>query len=247
MNVSLISHTPNPEALVATAAKLCYSNSNINEILEKQDNENSGKFIKYLMDMGHESPLEHASFTFAVEDVSRSLLAQITRHRVASFSVQSQRYVNMDNAEFTAPPAIVHNEDEELLKHYARFMDISLRTYSAIKDKLFADYIKQGISEKDAEKKAQEDARFVLPNACNTRLIVTMNARELLHFFSLRCCNRAQWEIRQLADAMLSLVKQVAPNIFEYAGPSCVKGFCKEGKMSCGKSRKDELLNVTTK
>lgn len=232
MKVSLIAHTPDPELVVATAAKLCYSDSNIDQLMEAQTSEEVKKFIERLSSMGHESPFEHAVFTFAIEDVSRSLLAQITRHRIASYSVQSQRYVNMQNAKCVVPPVI--EGDEGLLTLYANASKVSHMVYGEILHRLVEKYMSEGLSQKDATKKAQEDARFILPNSCGTRLIVTMNARSLMNFFKLRCCNRAQWEIRELAAAMLELCKQAAPNIFKYAGPACVKGKCKEGAMSCG-------------
>lgn len=240
MNVQLLAHTPDPDLMVALAAKLCYSNSTIDDLLLGIDTDDVPRYIGKLVSLGHESPMEHAVFTFAIEDVSRALLAQITRHRIASFSVQSQRYVDMNNAEFTVPPAIARS-NEEMLRAFSLFSKLSVQLYAMMKDTLSADYVKQGMSKKDAEKKAQEDARFVLPNACNTRMIVTMNARELRHFFAVRCCNRAQWEIRALADAMLQLVKGVSPALFEDAGPACLRGACSEGSMCCGHSRKGEL------
>lgn len=240
MKVLLITHTPDPELVVATAAKLCYSDSDICDIMAGQTDENVGAFIKKLSSLGHESPFEHAVFTFAIEDVSRSMMAQITRHRIASFSVQSQRYVNMKNAKCVVPPVI--EQDEKLLKVYARFNHVSLMAYGGLVHNITEKYVAEGMAKKDAEKKAQEDARFVLPNSCTTRMIVTMNARSLLHFFEVRCCNRAQWEIRELADAMLGIVKKVAPNIFQNAGPSCVRGKCSEGAMTCRSPRSEEPL-----
>lgn len=241
MVVKLIAHTPDPELIVATAAKLCYSESDVTSLLDGQTDEEVEAFINKLMAMGHESPLEHAVFTFAIEDVSRSLLAQITRHRIASYSVQSQRYVNMQRSRYVVPPVI--EKDEKIFTLYARASQVSFLAYGEILHMIIEKYISQGMDEKAAAKKAQEDARFILPNSCGTRLIMTMNARSLLNFFKLRCCNRAQWEIRQLADAMLKLAKQAAPNLFKYAGPSCVTGKCGEGRMSCGKPRKEELTS----
>lgn len=232
MKVNLITHTPDPELVVATAAKLCYSDFNIDQLLEAQTSEEVKKLIERLNSMGHESPFEHVVFTFAIEDVSRSLLAQFTRHRIASYSVQSQRYVNMQNAKCVIPPVI--KDDEDLLTLYANTSKVSHVVYGEILHRLVVKYMDKGLSQKDATKKAQEDARFILPSSCGVRLIVTMNARSLMNFFKLRCCNRAQWEIRELADAMLELCKQAAPNIFKYAGPTCVRGKCKEGGMSCG-------------
>lgn len=239
MKVTLIAHTPDPELIVATAAKLCYSDSNIDELMEAQTEEGVKKFIERLASMGHESPLEHAVFTFAIEGVSRSLLAQFTRHRIASYSVQSQRYVNMKGASVVVPPVI--KDDSMAMDMYAKVSHLSFLAYEELCTLLSEKYIQSGMPKKDADKKAQEDARFILPNSCNTRMIVTMNARSLMNFFRIRCCNRAQWEIRSLADAMLGLVKQAAPTIFKYAGPDCVRDGCKEGRMACGKPRKGEL------
>lgn len=213
MNVQLLAHTPAPEQLVAASAKLCYSAASIAD-LAAIEADKAAEFISRLPE-AHQSPLEHVSFTFGIEGVSRAMLAQITRHRIASFSVQSQRYVNMDEFGYVIPPSIAANQDA--LDEYEHFMDRADLVYTYLRS--------SGIP--------AEDARFVLPNACETRMIVTMNARELMHFFSLRCCKRAQWEIRAVADEMLRLCKEVAPEIFAKAGPGCVRGRCPEGKMGC--------------
>ena len=213
MNVQLLAHTPAPEQLVAASAKLCYSAASIAD-LAAIEADKAAEFIDKLPE-AHQSPFEHVSFTFGIEGVSRAMLAQITRHRVASFSVQSQRYVNMDEFGYVIPPSIAANQDA--LDEYEHFMDRADLVYTYLRS--------SGIP--------AEDARFVLPNACETRMIVTMNARELMHFFSLRCCKRAQWEIRAVADEMLRLCKEVAPEIFAKAGPGCVRGHCPEGKMGC--------------
>lgn len=231
MRVNLIAHTSDPELVVATAAKLCYSSSSIDDLLAGQTDDGVKNFIELLLSLGHESPFEHVSFTFAIEDVSRTLLAQITRHRIASYSVQSQRYVSMHDAKCIIPPEI--EEDETTLKLCKGAYKLSFMVYDELTERLTEKYVNNGMDKKAAKKKAQEDARFVLPNSCETRMIVTMNARSLMNFFNERCCNRAQWEIRELACAMLELVKQVAPNMFKYAGPVCVRGRCKEGPMSC--------------
>lgn len=242
MKVTLISHTPDPEKTVATAAKLCYSPCSIDETSANLNEEYTAKFIKMLAKIGHESPLEHISFTFGIEGVSRAFLAQLTRHRIASYSVQSQRYVKKENFKYVIPPEIskIPEAKEEFLKameedqkHYEKLTEILSKQH-------FEEFVSLGIdletAKKAAEKKAIEDARYVLPNACFTNIICTFNARSLLNFFSHRCCQRAQWEIREVSTEMLKLVKSVAPNVFAFAGPSCVKGPCKEGKMSCGKS-----------
>lgn len=242
-NVILIAHTPNPEHTVASAAKLCYSASSINDLRDNLTDEKAASFVEMLSEIGHESPIEHASFTFGIEGVSRSFLAQITRHRIASYSVKSQRYVAEKCFEYIVPPEIA--ADEEAKKLYLEAMEDDNRKYNQIADILKAKHIKEFLDEgKDektaarlAEKKAIEDARFVLPNACETKMVVTMNARSLMNFFRHRCCSRAQWEIREVADQMLALVSKVAPELFKKAGPPCLTGGCPEGKMSCGKAK----------
>ena len=239
--VTLLTYTTEPERTVASAAKLCYSASDISTIKEGLTDEKTASFVEMLAELGHESPIEHAYFTFGIEGVSRSLLAQITRHRIASYSVQSQRYVKEKNFSYVTPPEIA--KDPETLKIYEESMAKAEEAYHALADKLSEGYLNEflaaGIDEKtakrNAEKKAIEDARFVLPNACETKLVMTINARSLINFFHHRCCNRAQWEIRDVADQMLALVSKVAPNIFKTAGPPCLVGGCPEGKMSCGK------------
>lgn len=242
MQVKLLAYTPEPEKTVACAAKLCYAAADIDTVYEGLTEEKTASFLEMLHSIGHESPIEHASFTFGIEGVSRSLLAQITRHRIASFSVQSQRYVKENGFEFVLPPEIaaVPEAKEEFLrameedqKHYERLTEL-------LKERHVKAFLAAGETEKaaarKAEKKAIEDARFVLPNACDTKMMLTMNARSLLNFFRLRCCNRAQWEIRALAEKMYQLVYAVAPTLFRHAGPPCVYGPCTEGKMSCGQA-----------
>ena len=241
MKVTLLAHTPNPEKTIACAAKLCYSDSHIDDLYDKLTDEKAADFVKMLAGFGHESPIEHVSFTFGIEGVSRAFLAQITRHRIASYSVQSQRYVRGDHFTFITPPEI--ERDAAAKEIYLASMKRSFADYNRLADLLaerhYRDFTAAGMEEKqarkNAEKKAIEDARFVLPNACDTKMIVTMNARSLYNFFAHRCCNRAQWEIKAVADEMLRLVLQVAPTLFAGAGPSCVRGNCPEGKMSCGK------------
>ena len=242
MKVTLIAHTPEPEKIVAAAAKLCYSDSGIETMMEGLDEEKTSGFVQMLANIGHESPVEHVSFTFGIEGVSRTLLAQITRHRIASFSVQSQRYVKKSSVVYITPPEI--EEIPEAKAMFEKSMNDALDTYNALADMLekkhYEDFTAAGMDEKTArskaEKKAIEDARFVLPNSCETKMAVTMNARSLLNFFSLRCCNRAQWEIKAVADEMLRLCCEAAPSLFKKAGPSCVRcGKCPEGKMTCGK------------
>ncbi|MGI6264604.1 MAG: FAD-dependent thymidylate synthase [Acutalibacteraceae bacterium] len=243
IRVTLLTHTPNPEQTVAAAAKLCYSPASIASIQEKLTDDKVASFVDMLAEIGHESPIEHASFTFGIEGVSRSLLAQITRHRIASFSVQSQRYVAEDAFEYVLPPEI--EAIPEAAQEYRRAMEEDQAHYerltALLMDKHEKAFLAEGMEPKAAaraaQKKAIEDARFVLPNACTTKMVVTMNARSLMNFFRHRCCNRAQWEIRQVAEQMLFLCRQAAPHLFKNAGPSCLTGPCPEGKMSCGKMR----------
>lgn len=255
LKVKLIEHTPNPEKVIAAAAKLCYSQVGVDEILENLDEQKTQKFLDMLMTYGHHSPIEHVSFTFAIEGVSRSLTHQLVRHRVASYSQQSQRYVKLKQFEYIIPPAIEKNEGAKII--FIEAMNSAQEAYNQLVemlrknelDNLIREYLsdkklmsseeiegKQYIMIKSkAEKKAIEDARYVFPNACETKIIVTMNARELIHFFNQRCCTRAQWEIRQMAKTMLMQARIVAPVLFKHAGPSCINGPCPEGNMSCGK------------
>lgn len=230
LRVSLLRYTPNPQEAVAMGAKLCYSAAGIEDLKQGIEAGSQDAFLERLMEFGHLTPIEHASFTFGIEGVSRSLLAQITRHRIASFSVKSQRYVSEASAAkeddvfgYIIPPRIAAL-GSEAVKEFADQMVQIQEWYDGWVEKLG-----------NSGESTNEDARFVLPNAAETKMMVTMNARELLHFFNLRCCNRAQWEIRALAVEMLRLVRSVAPVIFREAGPGCLKGPCPEGRMSCGK------------
>lgn len=239
LKLKLIAHTPNPEEVVAKAAKLCYSPIGVEDM--DVTPEQCAKFVNMLMSMGHESPIEHVTFTFAVEGISRACSHQIVRHRIASFSQQSQRYVELGQFEYIIPPEI-----ESLPKAKEIFieaMERDQKAYDILVDLLYDKHLKElmdsGVEENKAvrmaEKKAIEDARYVFPNACETKMVFTMNARTLYNFFHHRCCERAQWEIRELAEAMFKEVCEVAPSLFSKAGPSCVSGPCPEGKMSCGK------------
>ncbi len=230
MKVRLINYTKDPEKIVAQSARLCYSALGIEELREKLSDESIIKLVKKIMKLGHYSVLEHATFTFAIEGISRITSHQLVRHRLASFSQQSQRYVKIDKEGFPyiVPKSI--EKDEKLAKIYI----------DAIKK---LDGIYQQLLDYNIE---AEDARYILPQAVTTKMIVSANARELLHIFKLRCCNRAQWEIRELAMNMLKEVKSIAPTIFENAGPPCVLGSCPEGKLSCGKpwsKNKEEGVN----
>ena len=242
MKVALIAHTALPEKLVAASAKLCYSASSIDTVMEGLTDEKTASFVDMLSDIGHESPIEHASFTFGIEGVSRALLAQLTRHRMASYSVQSQRYVAAKQFEYVLPPEIA--AIPEAAAEYQRAMEEDQAHYdrltTILKEKHLAANIAQGRGAREAtraaEKQAIEDARFVLPNACSTKIMMTMNARSLHNFFRHRCCNRAQWEIRELAEEMYKLCIEVAPHLFRHAGPPCASGACPEGKMTCGQA-----------
>lgn len=233
LKVKLMQYTPEPEKTIAAAAKLCYSSSGVEDILNNLTQENAEKFLDMLMSFGHESPIEHVSFTFAVEGISRSLSHQLVRHRIASYSQQSQRYVKLDQFQYIIPPEI--ENDDEAKRLFVEHMKESQDIYDKLVHRLKKSYILKGLDERVSEKKAIEDARYIFPNACETKVVFTMNARSLINFFHHRCCDRAQWEIRNMANEMLKEVKSIAPKLFKYAGPNCLKGSCPEGKMSCGK------------
>ncbi len=223
MKVALVRHTLSPEEVVALGARLCYSKARVDDLLERVSAADQTEFVSRIMKMGHDSVLEHASFTFGIEGVSRVLLAQITRHRLASFSVQSQRYVSYEKGfGYIVPPKIAAL-GEEAVAEFERQMDTMHEWYADWQKKL------------EKGEGGNEDARFVLPGACETRMMVTMNVRELRHFFSLRMCARAQWEIRALATEMHRLCMEVAPALFADAGPGCLRGACPEGEKSCGR------------
>jgi len=218
LRVYLLTHTPEPEKIIAMAAKLCYSSSNIGDLSSLVESSRQEKFLKKIIGLGHLSVLEHACFTFGVEGISRATSHQLVRHRVASYSQQSQRYVKSgDDFEYVTPPTI--SESDKLSKKYRSTVE---KIHSVYRELVIA-----GIP--------AEDARFLLPNAAATKIIITMNARELLHFFTLRCCERAQWEIRDMACAMLKLAREVVPSVFDSSGPGCVRGKCTEGEMTCGR------------
>jgi thymidylate synthase (FAD) len=241
LRVELLEHTPEPERLVSAAAKLCYSSSGVGEIMDNLDEGNIDKFLGMLMDLGHESPIEHVSFTYGIEGVSRSLTHQLVRHRIASYSQQSQRYVKLEQFQYIIPPRIA--DIPEAREKFTRAMEYDSKCYNELVDILYEGNLKKllasGRSQRQAELQAEkdsiEDARYVFPNACETKIVVTMNARSLLNFFRHRCCNRAQWEIHGLADEMLKAARKCAPVLFKNAGPSCLLGTCPEGKMTCGR------------
>ncbi|MBQ6547936.1 MAG: FAD-dependent thymidylate synthase [Candidatus Methanomethylophilaceae archaeon] len=220
MRVKLLAYTQNADAICAAAGRSCYSEKSSMELVESM--KDPQKTLGKIVGMGHHSVIEHAVFTFSVEGVSRSLTHQLVRHRVASYSQQSQRYVSMDKPTYVIPKTV--EADPELKKVYEDTMKDIWESYNKLVEKI-----------------PPEDARYVLPNGCTTNITITMNARELFHFFTLRCCNRAQWEIRDLADEMLRECKRVSPIIFANAGPPCVRGPCPEGKLTCGKPRKNDF------
>lgn len=215
MKVTLLANTPDPEKLVAAAARLCYSNKEVSEIMENFTEEKIDKFINKLISLGHESPLEHVSFTFGVEGISRACSHQLVRHRIASYSQKSQRYVDEYSFDYVIPPAI---ENSIYKSEYEHMMFTIQGFYDNLRAMEFE----------------PEDARMVLPNACCTSIIVTMNVRTLLNFFKHRDCKRAQWEIRELAQEMMKICQSIAPRLFKNAGASCRSGQCSEGEMSCG-------------
>jgi thymidylate synthase (FAD) len=217
MDVRLLTHTPQPETAIAAAARLCYAPVSAAELFDTMDERAQHRVLKIIITSGHTSALEHASYTFAIDGVSRALTHQLVRHRLASYNQQSQRYVSYaEEPEFIVPPAVA--ADPAAFKRFKAACTEAFESYRALLD--------AGV--------AAEDARYLLPNAMETKIVVSMNVRELLHFFEVRCCNRAQWEIRELALRMLGLVEPTAPYIFMDAGASCRRGPCRENKMTCG-------------
>lgn len=216
MNVKIIAHTPEPEKVIASAAKLCYSSAaDIDTLMGNLTPEKTRAFVEKLESLGHESPFEHVSFTFAIEGVSRVLTHELVRHRLSSYSQRSQRFISEEQFEYYTPPTIASSAFE---KDYDEVIKREKNLYEIM--------VKNGIP--------KEDARMVLPNATHTRIIVTMNVRTLWNFYRLRCCQRAQLEIRTLAYRMLKLCQETSPTLFKHAGPACMKGYCPEGNMSCG-------------
>lgn len=216
MEVKLLSTSYEPDRTAAAAALGCYSQDDAHTLIREMDAKRSKEILNVVMGSGHHSVVEHVVFTFSVKGVSRALTHQLVRHRIASYSQQSQRYVKLEQPDVVIPPAI--QEDEKKRKRFMALMDDIWGLY-----KEFA-----------GENVAVEDARYVLPNATKTNISITMNARSLLNFFAIRCCTRAQWEIRELACTMLVLVKRAAPVIFQNAGASCeILGYCPEGEKSC--------------
>jgi len=216
MRVVLLSYTADPERLCGSAAKSCYSERGASDIYREISREDASRVVSHVRDMGHHSVLEHANFTFSLEGVSRVLTHQLVRHRIASYSQQSQRYVKVEEASVVEPSSVKDNPRAHEV--FNRIVEEAKEAYQKL--------LKEGIP--------AEDARFILPQGIETNIVVTMNARELWHFFTLRTCFRAQWEINQVAWEMLRLVKEVAPELFRGAGPACIRGPCPEGPKSCG-------------
>ncbi len=227
--VQLLSHTPQPLAVIYAACRQCYYDGFVGDMWDELIEENitsdkQAQLIEKIMASGHESPIEHVSFTFAIDGISRALSHQLVRHRIASYSQQSQRYVNGAQCNYIIPPSIAKNP--EALARFEAFMTEVGSAYADIHALLSA----QGNA------KANEDARFVLPQAAETRIVVSMNCRALLNFFAHRCCTRAQWEIRKVAEHMLQQCRAILPQVFAHAGAPCEKTkLCPEGKFCCGR------------
>ena len=217
--VSLLSHTETPERLVALAARVCYTPEGFSKIDENLSDKKVARLVRQMVDTGHHSTLEHVSFTFGIAGLSRVASHQLVRHRIASFSQASQRYISLEECfEYEVPPAIARDDDGKKL--FIEAMGHAHDTYRTL--------VQAGMS--------KEDARFVLPGAARSQIMVTMNARSLINFFGLRTCERAQQEIRLTARKMLELVREVAPNIFYKAGPSCDSlGYCPDDYRKCPK------------
>lgn len=220
MQVTLLAHTPEPERVIAAAARLCYSPSSAAELKERMTGDEVDGLLGIILQSGHLSTCEHASFTFGIDGISRACSHQLVRHRLASYSQQSQRYVRFNEPEIVVPPGIAADKELE-----ESFRERSLQAFGYYQELLDA-----GVE--------PEDARYLLPQAVATKIVVTMNARELLHYFTLRTCERAQWEIRGLAEEMLKLVLPLARTVFKKSGPACIRGRCPEGKFYCGCPRR---------
>jgi thymidylate synthase (FAD) len=231
LKVALLQFTPSPERAVASAGRLCYAPVSAAELKTAMSDDDVARLVRGLVRSGHMSALEHASFTFAVDGISRACSHQLVRHRVASYSQQSQRYVRFSSdGGFVIPPKIASSPEARAV--FLEAIDNARQAYERL--------VELGLAEGRKGESVYEDARFVLPNAAETKIVVTMNARELRHFFTLRCCRRAQWEINRLAWTMRHLVSGVAPLLFERTGPGCTTGGCREGKMTCGEPYTEE-------
>jgi thymidylate synthase (FAD) len=235
LKVTLLQCTPSPERAVAAAARLCYAPVSAAELRDAMDDEEVSRLVRALVRSGHMSALEHASFSFAIDGISRACSHQLVRHRLASYNQQSQRYVRFaSDGEFVVPPLIAASPAARQV--FLEAMDNARRSYERL--------VELGTAEGRGRESVLEDARFVLPNAAETKIVVSMNARELRHFFALRCCRRAQWEINRLAWAVRYVVSSVAPLLFEGTGPGCMTGGCPEGRMSCGEPYTDQEVQA---
>ena len=235
LRLTVLQHTPDPDRAVAVAGRLCYAPVSAADLKDEMSDEDVAKLVRILVRSGHHSALEHASFTFAVDGVSRACTHQLVRHRLASYNQQSQRYVRFGEADsFVVPPSIAANAEAQQV-----FLDAMEQARVAY-DRL----VDLGLAEGRTRESVQEDARFVLPNAAETKIVVTMNARELRHFFQVRCCRRAQWEINALAWQMRGMVCELSPNLFQGTGPNCLYGECGEGKMTCGRPYRPEEVDA---
>jgi thymidylate synthase (FAD) len=221
LNVRLVNCTPDAERVVATAARLCYADLDLAEATSTISQEEAAKRVRNMVKLGHHSTLEHVSFTFGVEGVSRALTHQLVRHRIASYSQQSQRYIDFRSFSYVTPDSIQGHPE-----FHQQYVDLM----NQVRD-LYQSFADGGIP--------KEDARYMFPNAVTSKIIISMNGRSLLHFFKLRLCMRAQTEIRQMAEAMLEVVRPAAPSLFEKAGPSCVsEGVCRENYPDCPRKKK---------
>lgn len=219
LTVKLLSYTADPEQNIVAAIRQCYASVGAEELKQKTTEETRKRLIKQVIESGHTSTLEHASFTFAIDGVSRVTEIHLIRHRIASFSIQSGRYVKRSDAAYRVPTSVKSLENKALYEKYIKHLDNTQELYNEL--------VEAGVP--------AEDARFCQPQSVQIKMVMTMNARELLHFFSVRSCVRAQWEIREVAIQMLRLVKEVAPNLFENAGAPCMsQKVCDQGKLSCG-------------
>jgi thymidylate synthase (FAD) len=218
MKVTLLASTPNATKVVATAAWICTHLELPTEADLHPDK--CGPMVKRVVGYGHTSILEHASFTFAIEGISRACSHQLVRYRIASFSQQSQRFVKFGNGSgcgYVMPESC--KQDVEVIEEFERALIAAEAAYAFM--------TKKGIP--------AEDARFVLPSATTTKLVMTMNARELLHFFQQRLCIKAQWEIRALAEAIHDICQHKDPVLFQECGPDCFQ--CRE-KAPCARGSK---------
>jgi thymidylate synthase (FAD) len=234
LRLTLLQHTPDPDRAVAIAGRLCYAPVSAADLKVEMSDEDVARLVRGLVRSGHHSALEHASFSFAVDGVSRACTHQLVRHRLASYNQQSQRYVRFGaDDSFVMPPSIAANPEAKQV--FLNAMEQARLAYDRL--------VELGLAEGRGKESVQEDARFVLPNAAETKIVVTMNARELRHFFTVRCCRRAQWEINALAWEMRRVVTGIAPALFHRSGPNCLYGECGEGKMTCGRPYRPEEVD----